>query len=67
MPGNFGRNIVPYFLWMVVPLMSLRDRKRPKLQLRGNDTVPTVDVLLITGGEPVPMILSTIRGSCNIA
>jgi cellulose synthase/poly-beta-1,6-N-acetylglucosamine synthase-like glycosyltransferase len=48
-----------------VLLLSIGDRKRPKLRLRG-DIVPTVDVLFTTCGEVVPMILNTVRGACNI-
>jgi cellulose synthase/poly-beta-1,6-N-acetylglucosamine synthase-like glycosyltransferase len=51
--------------WMTVLLLSVGDRKRPKLRLRG-DIVSTVDVLFTTCGEVVPMILNTVRGACNI-
>lgn len=51
--------------WMTVLLLSIGNRKRSKLRLRGHE-VPTVDVLLTTCGEVVPMILNTIRGACNI-
>jgi cellulose synthase/poly-beta-1,6-N-acetylglucosamine synthase-like glycosyltransferase len=51
--------------WMTVLLLSVGDRKRPKLRLRG-EIVPTVDILFTTCGEVVPMILNTVRGACNI-
>jgi cellulose synthase/poly-beta-1,6-N-acetylglucosamine synthase-like glycosyltransferase len=57
--------LVPYLAWMAVLLLSLGNRKRPKLRLRG-DAVPTVDVLFTTCGEVVPMIINTVRGACNI-
>ncbi|KAH7024381.1 nucleotide-diphospho-sugar transferase [Microdochium trichocladiopsis] len=60
-----GICLVPYFFWMVVLLISLGDRKRPKLRLRG-DAVPTVDVLFTACGEVVPMMMNTIRAACNI-
>jgi len=50
---------------MAVLLLSLGNRKRPKLRLRG-EAVPTVDVLFTTCGEVVPMIINTVRGACNI-
>lgn len=50
---------------MSLLLMSPKERKRPKLRLRG-DIVPAVDVLLTTCGEPVPMILNTVRAACHI-
>lgn len=50
---------------MALLLMSPRERKRPKLRLRG-DIVPAVDVLLTTCGEDVSMILNTVRAVCNI-
>jgi hypothetical protein len=56
---------VPYLSWMAVLLLSLGNRKRPKLRLRG-EAVPTVDVLFTTCGEVVPMIINTVRGACNI-
>lgn len=57
--------LVPYLCWMTVLLLSLGNRKRPKLRLRG-DKVPTVDVLFTTCGEVVPMITNTVRSACNI-
>jgi cellulose synthase/poly-beta-1,6-N-acetylglucosamine synthase-like glycosyltransferase len=57
--------LVPYLSWMAVLLLSLGNRKRPKLRLRG-EAVPTVDVLFTTCGEVVPMIINTVRGACNI-
>ncbi|PVH73782.1 glycosyltransferase family 2 protein [Cadophora sp. DSE1049] len=60
-----GICLVPYGFWMLLILMSPRERKRPKLRLRG-DAVPAVDVLLTTCGEIVPMILNTVRAACNI-
>ncbi|KAH8723402.1 nucleotide-diphospho-sugar transferase [Phaeosphaeriaceae sp. PMI808] len=56
---------MPYMAWMAVLLLSLGNRKRPKLRLRGEE-VPTVDVLFTTCGEVVPMIINTVRGACNI-
>ena len=50
---------------MSLLLLSLKERKRPKLRLRG-DVVPSVDVMFTTCGEVVPMILNTIRAACNI-
>lgn len=50
---------------MLLLLMAPKERKRPKLRLRG-DAVPAVDVLLTTCGEVVPMILNTVRAACNI-
>lgn len=50
---------------MTVLLLSIGDRKRKKLRLRG-DAVPTVDVLFTSCGEVVDMILNTVRSACNI-
>ncbi|KAH4601907.1 hypothetical protein HBH82_167390 [Parastagonospora nodorum] len=60
-----GVILLPYLSWMAVLLLSLGNRKRPKLRLRG-EAVPTVDVLFTTCGEVVPMIINTVRGACNI-
>jgi cellulose synthase/poly-beta-1,6-N-acetylglucosamine synthase-like glycosyltransferase len=46
-------------------LFSVGNRKRPQLRLRGS-AVPTVDVLLTTCGEAIPMIVNTVRAACNI-
>ncbi|KAH7082723.1 nucleotide-diphospho-sugar transferase [Paraphoma chrysanthemicola] len=53
------------WIFICVEGVILRDRKRPKLRLRG-EAVPTVDVLFTTCGEVVPMIINTVRGACNI-
>jgi cellulose synthase/poly-beta-1,6-N-acetylglucosamine synthase-like glycosyltransferase len=50
---------------MTLLVLSLKERKRPKLRLRG-DVVPSVDVLFTTCGEVVPMILNTVRAACHI-
>lgn len=51
--------------WMTVLLLSLGNRKRPKLRLRG-EAVPTVDVLFTTCGEVVAMITNTVKSACEI-
>ncbi|KAL2067572.1 hypothetical protein VTL71DRAFT_1997 [Oculimacula yallundae] len=60
-----GICIIPYGVWIMFHSLSAKERKRPKLRLRG-DIVPAVDVLLTTCGEDVFMILNTIRAACNI-
>lgn len=40
-------------------------RKRPRLRLRGSK-VPGVDILITTCGEPIDVIIDTIRGACHI-
>jgi cellulose synthase/poly-beta-1,6-N-acetylglucosamine synthase-like glycosyltransferase len=40
-------------------------RKRPKLRLRG-DKALAVDVMLTTCGEPVDMIMDTVRAACAL-
>ncbi|KAG4415720.1 hypothetical protein IFR04_011133 [Cadophora malorum] len=61
-----GVCLVPHAFWMLLILMSPRPRQRPKLRLLG-PKVPTVDILLTTCGEEVPMILNTVRAACNIS
>jgi cellulose synthase/poly-beta-1,6-N-acetylglucosamine synthase-like glycosyltransferase len=40
-------------------------RRRPQLRLKGIK-VPTIDVLITTCGEPIDVILDTIRGACHL-
>lgn len=57
--------VVPYFFYIAFLSMCPEQRKRPKLRLRG-DFVPSVDIMLTTCGEPVDMIMDTVRATCYI-
>lgn len=56
---------VPVYLHSIFLSLAVKMRKRPRLRLQG-DVVPAVDVLLTTCGEPVDMIVDTIRAACNL-
>jgi cellulose synthase/poly-beta-1,6-N-acetylglucosamine synthase-like glycosyltransferase len=54
-------------LWVRTLFFSLAAhmRRRPQLRLRDNK-VPAVDILITTCGEPIDVIIDTVRGACNL-
>ncbi|KAF2757481.1 nucleotide-diphospho-sugar transferase [Pseudovirgaria hyperparasitica] len=60
-----GVCILPYLFYMSILVFSFGNRERPQLRLRGA-AVPTVDVLLTTCGEAIPVIVNSVRAACNI-
>jgi cellulose synthase/poly-beta-1,6-N-acetylglucosamine synthase-like glycosyltransferase len=57
--------IVPVFVRTLFLASSTTMRRRPQLRLRGIKA-PTVDVLITTCGEPVDIIIDTVRSTCYL-
>lgn len=55
---------IPSVTHNVWTMMALKNRRRPKLRLTG-DEVPTVDVFITCCGEDDDLVMDTLRGACD--